>query len=205
MRVGNFSVVIPQGVERETGHVRLPHGARYTIRLASHLGRRSDATVEVDGKVVGTLRVPAHGSVTLETPPDDPGRGCFTFYRADSPEGSAVGLGAVDAGSMGLVRVTFRAERYPEPPPAVVKTSGSGTLTMRSVSRGYGATGQSTGFAPGGTGLSGESSQRFSPVAPLDYDPSYETVISLRLVAGEEGPRPLADFRAVSNPVPPPV
>lgn len=107
-RVGEFSVIVPQGVERESGYVRLVHGTPYAPQLRSHCPYPADAEVTVDGRPVGVFRVEARGSVTVETPPDDAGRGRLTFYAAATEEGAAAGGGAVAADDRGLLKVVFR-------------------------------------------------------------------------------------------------
>ena len=48
MRVGNFSLMIPEGIERDSGHIVLPHEQVYTLRLGNHGNRRCDAHVWID-------------------------------------------------------------------------------------------------------------------------------------------------------------
>lgn len=203
MYLNDFSVRIPEGVETSGGYVEMRHGQVY--RLVLHNGRsvRCDARVEIDGKHVGTWRINAYQSITLERPVHDQGR--FTFYKLGTPEASQVGLSEHDP-NLGLVKVTFTPEAqiiytvttsyYTAQPkglePQWQTTYDSGT------SRSY--AGQSR--SAGGTGLSGHSGQEFTNADYITYDYTQETVIHLRLVAvnGESGPRPLTSF---STPVPP--
>lgn len=112
MRVGNFSVLIPEGRERDSGHVVLRHGTPYTPTLKNHFNnRRCDAAVTIDGKDMGTFRLAAFGSLPLERPVHDDGR--FTFYTADSPEFAAAACGDVAPDERGLVKVVFRPEKAP--------------------------------------------------------------------------------------------
>lgn len=214
MRVGNFSVIIPEGRERDTGHVALNHSQQYTIRLMSHSHRRCDAEVTVDGKPVGTFRLNSHDSMTLERPSHDTGR--FTFYQADSGEAAQVGVAGIASPDRGLIQVRFRVERQYERPKHLgsIRTCGMNPQSQPSYdgatcNRGGEREEKTSGgifvgaqnCAAGVTGLSGQSQQSFYSVAPLDYDPSEETVITIRLVVGDNGPRPLtAASRA--NPVP---
>jgi hypothetical protein len=217
MRVGNFSAQVLEGRERESGYVELQHKQQYTIRLGNHCyQRRCDAEVSVDGKVIANLRIESMGTVVLETPPDDPGKGRFTYLELSSEEGRQANLGQVDRGDLGLIRVVFRPERRVE---REEKTSGG---VLRGVSpKSLGSTTLDWGgddrpiqsrscaspmnYAPGGTGLTGHSNQSFVRVAELDHDPSLETIINLRLVADRFAVRPLQSARAISNPVPPAV
>lgn len=36
MRVGNFSLLIPEGRERDSGHVEMQHNTQYQLRLGNH-------------------------------------------------------------------------------------------------------------------------------------------------------------------------
>ena len=205
MRVGNCSRMVPEGHERESGHVALDHGRQYTIRLGNHnYDRRADVTVEVDGKEIGCFRVNAGETWTIETPPDDPGKGRFTFYAADSAAGAAVGAASIDRESRGLIRATFRVER--QRVKAVhdnaMRLCSAGSPTVEtSYSPGENLT---RGLSAGVTGLSGHSQQNFVTVTNLDYDPLQETVITLRLGVDALAPRPLKPASR-SNPTPQPV
>ncbi len=232
MRVGNFSVIIPEGRERDSGHVELPHGTVYRPTLKNHHNnRRCDAHVTIDGKDMGTFRVDAFGSFPLERPAHDAGR--FTFYKADTAEYAASACGEVAPDLRGLVQVVFRAEKAPlmrvgklNLSADVFDRQGSATYGGPSawhcsmapeaptsgkidfpdngklLSRRGGAGGQSV--SAGATGLSGQSGQKFSTVAELDYDPDETVTVTLRLVAAEPGPRPLTAVPR-ANPVPAPV
>jgi hypothetical protein len=78
---------------------------------------------------------------------------------------------------------------------ALEKSYGSGA--ERSLS-------YTSNVSPGITGLSGTSNQTFYNVANLDYDPSLETKISLRLVHDDEraGPRELKPANCTVVPAP---
>lgn len=225
MRVANFSATIPEGREKDSAHVVIPHGTKYTLRLQNHHNsRRTDAAVTIDGKPMGVFRLDAgRGSITLERPAHDEGR--FTFYAANTEEYAAAAGGAVAADDRGLVRVVFRPEKAPAarvgnvtlPPDAFdrqgsnvypaggeQKTSGGIVLPLACRAKSFGGPrGQSV--TAGVTGLSGHSRQKFTDVEALDYDPGEEVTITLRLVAAADGPRPLTAAVPRSNPVPAPV
>lgn len=238
MRVGKFSVVIPGGHERETGHVGLKNGAQYTIHLLSHVSERADVDLTIDGRPLGTYRLNGHGRLEIEGPPDDPERGRFTFYKTKTEAAAAAGEADVATADKGLVVCRFKPEYAPKLSTYYNRqytNSGTDGYTFRSRS---GPGGQSqgvpsfgTGDAAGGgttptdheavsrdvnvsanaveagiTGLSGHTDQTWQTVANLDYDPSGETVINLRLVVWQDGPRPLPTKPTPrANRVPPPV
>lgn len=194
MRVGNFSLLIPEGVERSSGHVHLPHGTVYRLRLGNHRHEgRCDVAVTIDGKYVGCYRIERGGTITLERSSSDEGR--FTFLRSSSEEAAQAGVAEVDRADKGVVRAVFKVERKVVRSPSVIRG-----MSLRSDMKG-GLRGQSIGggvasFAPeesiktcglesGITGLTGRSDQSFYSVAPLDYDPALETTICVRLVADE--------------------
>jgi hypothetical protein len=234
MRVGNFSVIVPEGRERDSGHVELVHGVAYRPTLKNHHNnRRCDARVTIDGKDMGTFRVLAFGSFVLERPAHDAGR--FTFYKADTAEYAAAACGEVAPDLRGLVQVVFRAEKVPAirvgklsipgdafdrqgselyavpatqtcsmPPAREAKTSGGIDFPDNGKLLSRRGGAGGQSVSAGATGLSGHSDQKFVDVAELDYDPNETVTITLRLVAADAGPRPLTATPR-ANPVPAPV
>lgn len=197
MRVGSFSVIVPEGRERDTGHVSLNHSQQYTIHLCSHHHRRCDAEVIVDGKSVGTFRLDSHRSMVLERPSHDTGR--FTFYQADSGEAVQVGVAGIAAPDRGLIQVRFHVEKQRVALQGICRSMG---MAEREEKTSGGIFVGAQNCAAGVTGLSGQSQQTFYNVASLDYDPSEETVITLRLTVGENVPRPLTAAVPRSNQIP---
>lgn len=126
MRVGNFSVLIPEGVEKDSGHVQMRHDQVYGIRLGNHGSVRCDAEVNVDGKHVGTFQMYSGQVFTLERPSHDTGR--FTFYKANSEQGESVGAADVSTQERGLISVTFR----PEKPRRILRSRGPSGQSMGS-------------------------------------------------------------------------
>lgn len=217
MRVGNFSVLVPEGTERETGHVALEHGRQYTVRLMSHDNRQCDAEVTIDGKDIGTFRLHGYGSMTLERMPSDNGR--FTFYTSGTSDASAAGDANIGTQDKGLVQVKFIPEKAKE---WVWRKGGPGGRSVRpmgmaepyketwnaggSVGTSYstGITRSTEELTAGITGLSGHSDQQFVDVGGIIREESDAVQISLRLVASAAGPRELKAAPR-SNPVPVPV
>jgi hypothetical protein len=199
MRYGNYSVLIPEGAERDSGYVGLPHNQQYTIRLMSHDHRRCDAEVTVDGKPVGVFRLSGHGSMTLERSPDDHGR--FTFFASGSGEASTAGEATVASADKGLIQVRFVPERRRHSPAGGIvralfftgMSSGEPQWSARSADYGTVPTccEPEEKTSGGITGLSGHSSQAFTNVGAIDRDESGAVTISLRLVVADRGVRPL--------------
>ena len=211
MRVGNFSVLIPEGVERDSGHVALEHGRQYTLRLMNHDHRQCDAEVTVDGKPMHGFRLYGNGSVTLERMPDDPGR--LTFYSAGTADAAQAGEGQIASPDKGLIQVRFvPAKRPVYTPPAAPVPRRYGTSGQSMGGGGLLRSAAPLGFAPqaeektagGITGLSGHSNQQFVTVADIDRAEDEAVTISLRLITLVGGPRPLQPVRQ-GNPVPAPV
>lgn len=227
MYLNQFSVRIPEGREVSGGYVELNHGTQYRLILRNSRSQRCDASVEVDGQHVGTWRIEKHRTITLERPVHDTGH--FTFYKVGTPEASKANL---DGGNpnLGLVKVTFTPEKYVEPRPLTRRSKHPNDVTWDASEVTYRSTtapamgspasyvssdeiasssvtsselGVTTATA-GGTGLSGQSGQRFIDAVYINYDYSQQTVIHLRLVCanGPDEPRPLTSY---STPVPPPV
>lgn len=198
-----FSVRVMGGNEREGGYVDMRHGQQYSLQMRNSRQERCDARVEIDGQHVGTWRIESLSSINIDRPAHDTGR--FTFYRLGSPEGQQAALDSVSP-DLGLVRVTFTPEVVARPiySPGLVKCSRSESPTFSNASFGMlGGRGFDTEVSrsAGGTGLSGQSQQRFGTARSINYDYEQQTVINLRLVCVDDnGPRPLT---ARATPVPP--
>lgn len=223
MRLGIFSVLIPEGREHGNQYVGLRHGQVYSIRIGNHGNVSCDAEVVVDGKPMGDYRLVPGQTWNLERPVHDPGK--YTFFSADSAEGQAAGAGEVSRDLKGLLTVTFKPAKQVLRPMSALPPTYPYRTDMQLCSARRGAHDQSVGgysssevlprsleektcggLAPGVTGLTGTSDQRFTEVANLDYDLTKAVVISLRLVT-EDVPavRKLEPVSSLSNPVPPPV
>lgn len=220
MRVGNFCLIIPEGHEKDSGHVSLSHGQQFTIQLRNYWNDRAcDAEISVDGKDEGGFRVDPNGSIMLQRAQHDTGR--FTFFRSASAEAQAAGIALVENDQRGLIVVRFK----PEHARREIKTmnmargfnttkGGAGGQSMRS----HGGFDPNT-FVDGGrdplyageqktsagiTGLTGHSNQQFTTVANLNYDPTEEVTITIRLVC-DDAVRPLMRVSSKANPIPAPV
>lgn len=197
MRVGNYSVLVPEGIERDSGHVGLEHGKQYTLRLMNHDHRRCDAEVVVDGKAMGTFRLHGHGQATLERMPDDHGR--LTFYSTGTADAEKAGEAGIATVERGLIQVRFVPEKRPVEPIRTVAPIGARPMGL---TRSYADREEKT--AGGITGLSGHSDQQFVTVGAIDREESAAVTISLRLVTASTGPRPLRAAEQ-GNRVPEPV
>jgi hypothetical protein len=189
-----FGVQINEGVEKD-GYVEVPHGTQYTLTLINQKAQRCDATVVIDGKQQGTYRLNGNSQVRLERSAFDSGR--FTFYQAGTSEATSSELDKVSRDNLGLVQVTFVAEKqWTLPPvrPNFIYEPTKRVITYRTTRTG------------GGTGLSGSSNQGFTSAGGMTYDESTRTTISLRLISSSavqpQTPRPLQSH---TNSVPPPV
>lgn len=209
MYLNGFSVRIPEGVETHSGYVEMEHGKKYVLVLRNSKDIPCDAMVEIDGKEVGTWRIPCNRSITLERPSNDIGR--FTFYELGTMEAEQAGLDE-HSEDLGLIRVTFTPEvsritQHVFMSPEVWQPDFENEQYYLGSSNSYGGLnrrrgrGSSAGPTPkgGGTGLSGKSEQRFGRARKIEYDYSQRTIINLRLVSRQDTPRPL---KPISNPVP---
>jgi len=202
MRVGNYSVVVPEGIERESGHVELDHGRQYTLRLMSHDHRQCDAEVTIDGKYLDTFRLRGHGQVTLERMPNDTGR--LTFYSSGTDEAGQAGELSVAVPDKGLIQVRLVPEKYRAPVPTPTTGHVLRSKSMRPIGM-CSFAGQEEKTSGGITGLSGHSGQQFVNVEAINREESEAVTISIRLVTGNTGPRPLRASAGTANPVPQPV
>lgn len=170
LRLGDYAVCIPQGFYIDTGHVRLEHNIHYSIIMENFGNTSCDAEVSIDGVSVGTWRVSNNSKIEIERPVYDTGR--FTFYALESEQSRKIGLSADD--KLGLVTVTFMPEK-------VHPYDGNDLKFSRRVDT----------DERGGTGLAGESKQRFGAASRIERDIDNFVTIHLRLVCGNNGPRPL--------------
>ena len=231
MNINNFELsVLEAQHETQDGYVELDHGQVYSLHLRNnHVDRDCDAQISIDGKDVGTFRIYKHSGLVLQRPVHDTGR--LTFYESASYEASQSGEQKVDKQDRGLIQVTFKASYSLAPSGSVVRPISTTGLGFNSTTNlkddgheatctdfdSYESAGATKNYAAGGqhskcsrsaphyssgvTGLSGRSSQQFRDAAPLVYDESKTTVISLRLVVAKKGPRELTPA-CKGNPVP---
>lgn len=218
MYLNLYSVRIPEGEELPGGYVELEHMDNYTIVLRNNRVTRCDAQVYIDGKHVGTWRIPAHSNIRLERPAHDTGK--FTFLASNTKEYLAAQLDKISRSDLGLIKVVFTPEVMPtekhNPVYEVYKDSTTGevwTYSQYYTTSGEAYTPENTSASwvttnstttSGGTGLTGKSNQDFSVAEGIHLDLSNQTVIHLRLVKRKDGSpvRPLTQF---STPIPPPV
>jgi hypothetical protein len=222
--LGNKELWCAFAYREENGYVYLDHGDVYAIELTNDTHEKNDVTIEIDGKAVGTWRLNAKTTTTIERSADD--RGLFTFYEIGSAEAIQTDLDSVPKEDLGLIKVTFIPEKSNHMGIPVVEfysgskgiggmkggDRGGSTENLSYQSKRYGS-GQSADSSrgmtrgAGGTGLSGRSSQEFGRAQPMELDYDRTVIINLRLVAKPKNePRPLrAVSRTISNEVPPPV
>lgn len=174
-RLESYELCIPQGVYINTGHVRLEHNIHYSLILRNFANTSCDADVSIDGVSVGVWRIPNSSTIEIERPIDDTGR--FTFYALESHQATKIGLSSDD--KLGLITVVFIPEKV---------YSSSVNYSERSEVL-YSSRDNSD--ERGGTGLAGESLQRFGTADSIERDTANAVTIHLRLVCGDNGPRSL--------------
>ena len=195
-----FELCIPQGRHLPSGHIALPNGAFYTIQLSNTNTLSCNATVEIDGKLIGTWRIPADSTIELERPIHDTGR--FTFYKLGTGGGIAAGL--TETEKLGLISVTFTPELRVQNHQSNIRRS-----TLRSNQYSDHEKNETNvkfsrhrSFERGGTGISGSSQQEFSEAEFINLDTKSSITIHARLVAYDSSPRPL---RSINQDIPPPL
>ena len=177
MYLNNFEVSIPQGKELSNGFIVMKHSTKYAVKLTNANHEHCDASIKIDGKLVGTWRIYDHETISIEHPANDVG--IFTFYQINSLESDKISL--VNDEELGLISILFKPEKLHRR-----KNPSSADSSFF--------------FSAGGTGLSGKSKQKFTEIPPLYYDESKFVQINIRLVCEEDAPRPLIP---VSSPIPP--
>lgn len=109
--LNGFSVNVPQAQEETSdGYIVLKHGQNFSLRL--HNGHKycgsnkpADAEVWIQGKLIGTFRVPANQTIEIEHPVNDSGK--FTAYRNGSIEASQIGIDPA-SNENGLIKVIWK-------------------------------------------------------------------------------------------------
>lgn len=169
MELNGYTLAIRPGTEN-SGYVEMEHNTQYNVFLINDNETRCDATLSIDGVVVGIWRIEAEDSIKLERGVDDKGR--FTFYKLGSREGNLSEL--VKNESLGLIECVFRPEdvdvdNYYDPLPETKSVTRGGV--------------KCSGQSAGGTGLSGRSNQNFGNANQIKrYADQKTTTIYLRLV-----------------------
>ena len=204
---GGFSLSVQNRADDYRGYVRMDHGAVYSLCFRNDVGRAADAEVSIDGLPMGTWRLSPYRSACIDRPADDTGR--FTFYRADSADGYAVGSGQVSRSDKGRVSVRFipEVERYVPPAPVPyaqdrsyaapsMQDDGMMAESAPSARGAYSSDGRKMmpprqGLGAGVTGLTGESDQRFGRAGPIERDWANAVTLELRLVHDPAMDRPV--------------
>jgi len=109
--LNGFSVNVPQAQEETSdGYIVLKHGQNFSLRL--HNGHKycggnkpADAEVWIQGKLIGTFRVPANQTIEIEHPVSDSGK--FTAYKNGSSEARQIGIDP-DSNENGLIKVIWK-------------------------------------------------------------------------------------------------
>src|SRR4051812_44478112 len=109
MYFNGYTVHVTGGKEQPTGHVVMKHAQKYSIALHNSHTTKCDATITIDGKEVGTFRLNAYGSATIERPVNDDGH--FTFYKKGTRDSAESKLSHISKKQLGLVSVTFKPEK----------------------------------------------------------------------------------------------
>lgn len=206
IRVDDFAVCIPEGEKTSDDYFLLTHNQHYSVCLRNYSIRKCDADIEIDGKDMGTFRIPPNSSATFDRPAHDDGR--FTFYELMSKEGNSVGLKANQ--NLGLVSVTFRPEHFEEKfclrmgvPRSDHESDDGDPQHGKDSSKIFAAIPRA-----GGTALTGKSEQRLNDAEQIKHDPHATVIIHLRLgarvVSHPSEPRPLTSHPR-SNKIPPPL
>ena len=197
MELSNYRLTIKGCEERLINggiYFNILQGQTYKLFLSNINSQRCKAEVTIDGKPVGTWRLGAFDSATLERPAND--TGLFTFYRLRTVDASIAQI--ADNDKTGLIQVVFTPEMIIQVTPTVYRDGSpiSKGISNEPVSRGV-----TRGAHAGGTGLSGQSDQQFGTAGHMPLDYTSQVTLSLRLMEFEPvnlGPRPLS-----ASPVPP--
>jgi len=147
----------------DQGAYELAHATLYKIRMVNHHPRlRCDATVQIDGREIGTYRINPSSMFTLERTSEVKKR--LTFYKVDSQQGKEAALDK-DNPALGKVKIIFAQERK------LVIEEVDGCETDR----------VPEGTPRGGTGLSQVSTQSFVTVPGIPISKRFTLNLVLTL------------------------
>jgi hypothetical protein len=121
MYQNSFGVSVEGGRERESGYVEMRHGSTYKLRLRNDRSVPCDATLEIDGKDMGSFRIGPHGKILIERPANESKK--FTFFKSDTREARQSGQAGVAFDAKGLIKVTFRPGVESQPVAIVTEDS----------------------------------------------------------------------------------
>lgn len=219
MKINNFLLQVRPGTEDETGYVEMSHNTQYRIVIGNAWSTRAIATLEIDGKFINRYVVQPFNRIELETNESNGGK--FTFLAKGTPEFLTAELQYVSEQMQGVITCSIAPEKFVQPVVSQEVSSGS---TVRGIHQSY-SMGGSMDAGPtiqsslrsikgtssiegqslsGGTGLTGQSDQRFQTVASFPLNESERTILNLRLILPRVKPlRPTVILRG--NPVPPPL
>ncbi|MDD2866963.1 hypothetical protein [Neomegalonema sp.] len=110
---GEFSLTIQEGLEDDSGYVRMRDGQVFRICLGSRFHLRTDVELRLDGLPLGSFRLNPGQSWCLERLEAVEGR--FTFYGSGSAGGIAAGSEAAAPQDRGVVQARFTPELPPLP------------------------------------------------------------------------------------------
>jgi hypothetical protein len=176
------------------GDIPLTHETEYAVCVVNRRHARVEASVEIDGKLVGKWLVPPRSSVQIERPVSVNKK--FTFLKASAPEAKEAGIVEGDAFN-GMIKVTCKLEQILD----IDSTFGStvnqvNTFGLSSSSSGFslgfGGGAPTNGVSAGATGLGAISHQQFQPTAPItNFDPNFTREFNYRLVCKNTNYTPL--------------
>ena len=161
----------------DQGAYELAHATLYKVRMVNHHPRlRCDATVQIDGREIGTYRIKPSSMFTLERTAEVKKR--LTFYKVDSHQGKEAALDK-DNPDLGKIKIIFAQE----------KSFTSRKLTFDEVDCCWEADGIPNGGSKGGTGLSQASTQSFITVPDIPIAERF--TLNLVLTLKENAVEPL--------------
>jgi len=174
-------------VRNSTYFYAMPNKTVYSIKLGNGTSVRCDATVHVDGDIVGTWRINQHSSIIIKRPAKVNRE--FIFVSENSEEAHNTGM-SKGSFNNGLIKVVFKPEsmlgyHYRSSLPSYECSRSfcfsSNCIHDESLSMTKGGTELGVGDEKGGTILGGNSGQEFGVTSKIGcYGP--ETIINLRLI-----------------------
>ncbi len=197
--VNNYQAAPEQAINGFSGYVILPareEGVRCRIRLKNNSGRRCNAYLHLDNKLMGVYRLSGQQVWDIERSGEDDG--IFTLYPSVMYQDLASEVSAEDRG---VIKVRFVPEVERQ---EILETLGGMRGFDFGATRGMPATlgGATKGLGSGFFASSGHSNQQFGKASQIEEDETNAVEITLRAVTQKDDrkPRRLNDIRQITPP-----
>jgi len=190
MELNGYTLLVSGKTHDADGYVVMRNGEKFSVTVMNSNNRRASLRLKMNGFLVGEFSLNALTTGRIERPAHSNGR--FTYYTSYTEDAYAAGQAYMAKSDWGLIEAVFTPEVYnPMPLPVIENFRSQSTGNFVYNTTYASSQSSSTAKSAGIIGQSGQSGQVFSSVPRFEVDTENETTIYLRLVSGDDEPRPL--------------